>query len=88
MNPPAYVPPVTFKFGFTRSAGSDAAAQPRQRQPQANQPAEPVSHLGQFNLQFAFPALRAAGENVQDQHCPVNHPAAAQLLDVPDLGTR
>ena len=68
----ANAPPVDFELGFAGTAGADAAAQARQMGPLARQARQQIFELRQLDLQLAFVAARALGENIENQLAAVD----------------
>ncbi|MCW0462736.1 hypothetical protein NB717_003804 [Xanthomonas sacchari] len=74
---------IGFQLGFAGAAQADrTTALALQVGPAAHQPGGHVPQLGQFDLQLAFVAARALGEDVQDQPGAVDHAPLQVFLQV------
>ena len=81
-------PPVRLQLGFARSPGSNSAAKLRHRLAPARQAWQHVLKLRQLHLKLALARPCVARKNVQDQLCPVKHPAGQRRIQVAQLGRR
>lgn len=59
--------PIGLELCFSRTSGSDAAAETRHFHAVSGKSRQHVVELGQFNLQSAFPCSRPAGENIENE---------------------
>ena len=75
----ADVAAIGFELGFAGAARADAAAQPRQPAPDADQPRQQIFELRELDLQLAFARARAPGEDVEDQLRAIDHLAVEPL---------
>ena len=80
------MPAVGFKLGFARSPGADSAAQSGQRSADSHKPRQAVFQLCQLDLQLALPGNCTSGEDVENEHCPVDYPDVGFVLDIAYLG--
>ena len=78
-------PPVHFQLAFSGAPGTDAARQPAQHQPLADQPGALILQLRQLYLQLALGAGCPLGKDIQDQRGPVDHLHPQQILQVSHL---
>ena len=81
-------PAIGFELGFARAAGADAAAQPRQLEPGADQPRQQILQLRELDLQLAFARPRAAREDVEDELRAIDDLAFEPLLQLAQLRRR
>ena len=84
----AHAAAVHFQLGLARSTPADAAGQPRERVVAAHQPRQEILELRQLHLELAVGALRAAGEDVEDELGAVEDAQRGGLADVPRLRRR
>jgi hypothetical protein len=84
----ADAPPVGFQLGLARPARPDAAAQPRQRGPRADEARQQVLQLREFDLPLPFSRAGAAREDVQDQLRAIDDLAFDLGLDLAELRGR
>src|SRR3989304_1765753 len=78
-------PTVGFQLGLAGATRADAAPQSREIGSPTNRAGEQVVELGQFNLELAFPRLRALGEDIEDQRGAIDGLAPRQLFEAPLL---
>ena len=82
------MPAVRFQLGFAGTSRPDARTKAGQSGPLPREPGQQIFELGEFHLQFPLPALGPQGKDIKYEHGAVDHPDAAQLFQVPDLGGR
>ena len=75
-------PAVGLELGFAGAAQADAAFLPLEVGPAPDQAGGHVLQLGELDLQLAFGAARALGEDVEDQAHAVDDPAFERALEV------
>ena len=85
---PSNRPAVGLELGLARSARADAAPQPLEVRPLADEPRQQVGELRELDLQLALARARALGEDVEDQRRPVDDLDAEHLGDVALLDRR
>ena len=69
-----WLPPIHFELGFARAAGADTAAQAGKMGPLARETRQQIFELCQLDLQLAFVAARALGENIENELAAVDDP--------------
>jgi hypothetical protein len=74
--------PIDFEFGFTGTARTDSAAQPREVRTQSDQIGLSVFQLRELDLQLALTTARVSREDVQDQHRAIDDRQGNDLLEI------
>src|SRR5262245_38024676 len=87
-HPPADDSPVGFELRLARSARADAATQPLEVAPLADEARQQVCELRQLDLQLPLGRARTLREDVQDQRGTVDDLDAERLGDVALLDGR
>src|ERR1017187_9017951 len=83
---PGDLPPVSFKLGFTGTAGANAAAELGHLHAMPGQPRHHVLQLRQFDLQLAFAGARMPRKNIENELGAVDNPPLDDLLNIALLG--
>ncbi len=81
VNPLARAAAVLFELGLARTAATDAAGEAAHHGVLLVQTRQPVAKLSQLDLQLAVAALGPLGEDVEDQHRPVDHLEVGEVGD-------
>jgi len=87
LDPLAEQTPVGFKLGFARPTQADTALLTLQVRPTAHQAGRHVLQLRQFDLQLAFMASGALGEDVENQAGAIDNTTPQFLFQVALLGS-
>ena len=76
---------IGFEFGFAGASGADAAAEPGEGLAHAGQTCQTILILRKADLNLTFGSAGASGENLQNQHGPVNDFAVGDVRDIAHL---
>ena len=76
---------VHLQLGFTGTSCADTAGKAGQRRTFTKQAGKEISELGQFDLDFPPTAPGVPGENVEDEHSPVDDLQLCLVSDRPQL---
>lgn len=79
---------VGFELGFAGTAQADTALLTFQVSPAADKAGRQMLQLGKLNLNLAFMALGALGENIEDQAGAIKHPRFQHPFEIALLRRR
>src|SRR5689334_24132462 len=75
-------PAIDFQLRLAGTTGADAAAETRQMGPLSCQTRQQILKLRQFDLELAFIATSALGEDVEDQLASIDDPQLERFLQI------
>ena len=81
-------PSIDFELRFAGAAASDASRQSRECGVHLGETREHVAQLRELDLKLAFPALRASGEDVENELSAVENLQVGRRRDRAHLGRR
>src|SRR5207248_5301663 len=82
LHPIADQPAVGFELRFAGAAQSDAAGLPLEVSPAAHQARRQMLELGQLDLELAFGAVGALGEDVENEAHAIDHATIERALEI------